>query len=542
MVSITKENLIEPLEIEIAEGPTHCNSIEASEAKPWYEDIKNLLRTGQYPPIRRSPRSKDSQTPRDTLFSKRRGEELGPLEKSKRAVGGTYRQRTPKIAKLALRHHSSPSHRSTERAPGTRSADKQTTPQNGPTGTQGSPRSGNKLQTTSWNSTRFPEGHFNGHECFPASLRGTSTENRDRSDSRTPQDIQGILRKSRSQVPRASLGQRSSAEDDEPTIPTGQKGHQNKCQDAQRAIGGRGDTKLRSERPNRAKPTLEAPSRPNPKVQSGPESSLPRTPNPPTCHFFPRLRRVVPSRSKGSSRPSPSSVKRWSRSEGRPTVHNLRFLRFLSSGLRHVRDLSRTPRSAPKESNELDLASCRARSSRADSFFLGLPRDFGSSDFASAFTAFRTSRPPYCFPRALALHLPLHILQIPIMLLSYDRRGELPRRVTIEACQSDQRHFRTRSGDILHKPGHPDLSRTPFLAELPGPAPLTNRRPPKMGLQAPRDHQGRETSFRRPPGTRLGFPRDISMVMNVSRRAFVARLRKIETAVIPEHLKTFREY
>ncbi|OWM63162.1 hypothetical protein CDL15_Pgr023877 [Punica granatum] len=60
-------------------------------------------------------------------------------------------------------------------------------------------------------------------------------------------------------------------------------------------------------------------------------------------------------------------------------------------------------------------------------------RDFGSSDFASAFTAFRTSRPPYCFPRALALHLPLHILQIPIMLLSYDRRGELPRRVTIEA-------------------------------------------------------------------------------------------------------------
>ncbi|PKI58691.1 hypothetical protein CRG98_020915, partial [Punica granatum] len=51
MVSITKENLIEPLEIEIAEGPAHCNSIEASEAKPWYEDIKNLLRTGQYPPF-----------------------------------------------------------------------------------------------------------------------------------------------------------------------------------------------------------------------------------------------------------------------------------------------------------------------------------------------------------------------------------------------------------------------------------------------------------------------------------------------------------
>ncbi|PKI65913.1 hypothetical protein CRG98_013684, partial [Punica granatum] len=40
-----------PLEIEIAEGPAHCNSVEASEAKPWYEDIKNLLRTGQYPPF-----------------------------------------------------------------------------------------------------------------------------------------------------------------------------------------------------------------------------------------------------------------------------------------------------------------------------------------------------------------------------------------------------------------------------------------------------------------------------------------------------------
>ncbi|PKI41509.1 hypothetical protein CRG98_038100, partial [Punica granatum] len=49
MVSIMKENLIETLKIEIAEGPAHCNSIEASAAKPWYEDIKNLLRTGQYP-------------------------------------------------------------------------------------------------------------------------------------------------------------------------------------------------------------------------------------------------------------------------------------------------------------------------------------------------------------------------------------------------------------------------------------------------------------------------------------------------------------
>ncbi|PKI56400.1 hypothetical protein CRG98_023203 [Punica granatum] len=51
MVSITRENLIEPLEIEIAKGPTHCNAIEATEAKPWYEDMMNFLRTGQYPPF-----------------------------------------------------------------------------------------------------------------------------------------------------------------------------------------------------------------------------------------------------------------------------------------------------------------------------------------------------------------------------------------------------------------------------------------------------------------------------------------------------------
>ncbi|PKI73186.1 hypothetical protein CRG98_006432 [Punica granatum] len=51
MVSITKENLIEPLEIEITKGPAHCNAIEASEAKPWYEDIKNFLRTGQCLPF-----------------------------------------------------------------------------------------------------------------------------------------------------------------------------------------------------------------------------------------------------------------------------------------------------------------------------------------------------------------------------------------------------------------------------------------------------------------------------------------------------------
>ncbi|PKI49813.1 hypothetical protein CRG98_029790 [Punica granatum] len=37
MVSITKENLIEPLEFEIAKGPTHCDMIEAVDGKPCKE-------------------------------------------------------------------------------------------------------------------------------------------------------------------------------------------------------------------------------------------------------------------------------------------------------------------------------------------------------------------------------------------------------------------------------------------------------------------------------------------------------------------------
>ncbi|XP_031387126.1 uncharacterized protein LOC116200420 [Punica granatum] len=49
MVSITKENLIEPLEIKIAKGPAHCDAIEATDEQPWYEDIKHFLQTGQYP-------------------------------------------------------------------------------------------------------------------------------------------------------------------------------------------------------------------------------------------------------------------------------------------------------------------------------------------------------------------------------------------------------------------------------------------------------------------------------------------------------------
>ncbi|OWM64089.1 hypothetical protein CDL15_Pgr020700 [Punica granatum] len=69
-----------------------------------------------------------------------------------------------------------------DRAPGARSTDKQTAPQNGSTGTQGPPGSGNKLQMTFWNSTRFPGGRFSGHERLLASLRGTSTKNRDHND------------------------------------------------------------------------------------------------------------------------------------------------------------------------------------------------------------------------------------------------------------------------------------------------------------------------------------------------------------------------
>ncbi|PKI26116.1 hypothetical protein CRG98_049195, partial [Punica granatum] len=49
MVSITKENLIEPLEFEIAQGPDHCDVIDAVDGKPWYVDIKHLLQTGQFP-------------------------------------------------------------------------------------------------------------------------------------------------------------------------------------------------------------------------------------------------------------------------------------------------------------------------------------------------------------------------------------------------------------------------------------------------------------------------------------------------------------
>ncbi|PKI43631.1 hypothetical protein CRG98_035977 [Punica granatum] len=84
-------------------------------------------------------------------------------------------------------------------------------------------------------------------------------------------------------------------------------------------------------------------------------------------------------------------------------------------------------------------------------------------------------------------------------------------------CQSDQRDVRAHFRGILLKPGHPDPPRTPFLTELPGFASLTSKRPLKAGLQAPRDHRGRGTSFRQPSGTRLGLPKYVSVVANASR-------------------------
>ncbi|PKI60748.1 hypothetical protein CRG98_018868 [Punica granatum] len=42
MVSITKENLIEPLEFEIAQDPAHCDVIDAVDGKSWYADMKHF--------------------------------------------------------------------------------------------------------------------------------------------------------------------------------------------------------------------------------------------------------------------------------------------------------------------------------------------------------------------------------------------------------------------------------------------------------------------------------------------------------------------
>ncbi|PKI55769.1 hypothetical protein CRG98_023837 [Punica granatum] len=71
---------------------------------------------------------------------------------------------------------------------------------------------------------------------------------------------------------------------------------------------------------------------------------------------------------------------------------------------------------------------------------------------------------------------------------------------------------------------------------------MTSRRPPKTGLQAPRNHQGHGASFKRSFETLQGSPKDVSVVANASRQIFGAHSQKTETAAIPEHLKTFREH
>ncbi|XP_031393257.1 uncharacterized protein LOC116204989 [Punica granatum] len=55
IASIIKGNVIEPLKIEVAKGSAYCDAIEATDAKPWYEDIKNFLQTGQFPPFADCP-------------------------------------------------------------------------------------------------------------------------------------------------------------------------------------------------------------------------------------------------------------------------------------------------------------------------------------------------------------------------------------------------------------------------------------------------------------------------------------------------------
>ncbi|PKI45185.1 hypothetical protein CRG98_034422 [Punica granatum] len=102
----------------------------------------------------------------------------------------------------------------------------------------------------------------NGSQCLPVNLQGTFTENRDRNDSRTPRDLQRALRKPRSQVPRPSRanGLRPKATSQRP--PRGERVTQTNVK-MHKEQSGTGDAQFHSECPNRAKPTLEAPSRPN---------------------------------------------------------------------------------------------------------------------------------------------------------------------------------------------------------------------------------------------------------------------------------------
>ncbi|PKI46305.1 hypothetical protein CRG98_033281 [Punica granatum] len=110
MVSITKENLIEPLEIEIAKGPAHCDAIEATDEQPWYEDIKHFLQTGQYPTFA-NRRDRNTSATRSTLFPERRNS-LSPFfrchttppgQKLGEIVGSTTKELRHLVWKMCIR-------------------------------------------------------------------------------------------------------------------------------------------------------------------------------------------------------------------------------------------------------------------------------------------------------------------------------------------------------------------------------------------------------------------------------------------------------
>ncbi|PKI65587.1 hypothetical protein CRG98_014087 [Punica granatum] len=179
MASVSEGNIIEPLEIKVAKGSTHCNAIEVSEAKPWYEEIRNFLQTGQYPPV---------STPFWT-------------------TGFLHENLRPKLGLLFITRGSAANMRAQRR----------------------------ELQEKKHG---FPEGRFSGSDRPPVNLRGTFTENRDHSDPRTPQDIWGTLRKPRLQVPRSSRGNGLRSRTTSQRSPTRQKAHRDKHYNAQRSNRG----------------------------------------------------------------------------------------------------------------------------------------------------------------------------------------------------------------------------------------------------------------------------------------------------------------
>ncbi|OWM73931.1 hypothetical protein CDL15_Pgr010712 [Punica granatum] len=110
--------------------------------------------------------------------------------------------------------------------------------------------------------TRLPEERSSGSERLSANLRGTFTESKDHSDPRTPQDIRETLRKPSHKspgLPGPTVFGRGRRIND----PTRGKRVTEMNIKMHKEQSGNGDTQLHSERPNRAKPTLEAPNHPN---------------------------------------------------------------------------------------------------------------------------------------------------------------------------------------------------------------------------------------------------------------------------------------